>query len=224
MVTMKLHIFKHSSDRPSRRRWWSCWSVQCDPSWSFEQISGREREKVVPDRTNSAWIDEAVIRAKQARLRAERKKRKTNLVVHIQHYKQAINNVNKAIKHAKAGHFRVKLEEAASDSKKMFSLLSTLLNRQDRSDYLPKMKPQEAAESFSRFFNDKTEKMRPGFVDGPSQKSDAKEHLVSTVPPAHMFSCFHALSGDQILKLIHASKPTTADVDSVWTEIPNWIY
>ena len=32
-----------------------------------------ERETVVPDRTNSAWIDEAVIRAKQARRGAEKK-------------------------------------------------------------------------------------------------------------------------------------------------------
>ena len=125
-------------------------------------------------------------------------------------YKLARNNVNKAIQHAKARHFRVKLEEAASDSKKMFPLLSTLLNRQEQSDSLPDMKPQEAAESFSRFFNNKIAKIKPGFVDGPSEKSDAKEQPVSTVLSAHMFSCFHALSGDKILKLIHASKPTTA--------------
>ena len=33
-----------------------------------------------------------------------------------------------------------------------------------------------------------------------------------------MFSCFRALSGDQILKLIHASKPTAAAVDPVSTK------
>ena len=96
-----------------------------------------QREKVVPDRTNSAWIEEAVIRVKQARRRAERKRRKTGLVVRIELYKQARNNVNKAIKRAKARHFRAKLKEAASDSKKMFSLLGALLNGQDRSDSLP---------------------------------------------------------------------------------------
>ena len=42
-------------------------------------------------------------------------------------------------------------------SKKMFSLLSTLLNKQDRSDSLPDMRPQEAAKSFSRFFQEKIE-------------------------------------------------------------------
>ena len=38
-----------------------------------------EREQVVPDRTNSAWIDEAVIRAKLARRSAEGKTQKTGL-------------------------------------------------------------------------------------------------------------------------------------------------
>ena len=59
-----------------------------------------EKEKVVPDRPSSPWINEAVIKAKQARRRAERKKRKTGLVVHIEIYKQARNNVTKLIKQA----------------------------------------------------------------------------------------------------------------------------
>ena len=86
-----------------------------------------EREQVVPDRTNSAWIDEAVIRAKLARRSAEGKTQKTGLLF-TRIYTNRQENVNKAIKHAKARHFRVKLEEAASDSKKITSLLSTLLN------------------------------------------------------------------------------------------------
>ena len=60
--------------------------------------------------------------------------------------------------------------------------------------------------------------IRKGFVNKPSEESDAKEHLVSSVPPAHMFSCFHALFGDQTLKLICASKPTTAAVDPASTK------
>ena len=118
-----------------------------------------EREKVVPDSINSAWTDEAVIRAKQSRRCAQRKKRKTGLVVHMELFKQARNILfkKKAIKREKARHFPFKLEEAVSDSKKMFSLLSTLLNRQDRNDSLPGLKPQEFGESFSRFFNDKFE-------------------------------------------------------------------
>ena len=119
-----------------------------------------EKEKVVP---SSPWINEAVIKAKQARRRAERKKRKTGLVVHIEIYKQARNNVTKLIKQAKASHFHAKLEDAETDSKKMFSLLSTLLNRENRSDSLPDMIPQEAAKSFSRFFQEKIQTIRKEF-------------------------------------------------------------
>ena len=104
-----------------------------------------EKEKDVSDRPSSPWINEAVIKAKQARRRAEQKKQKTGLVVHIEIYKQARNNVTKLIKQAKASHFHAKLEDAATDSRKKFSLLSTLLNRENRSDSLPDIIPQEAA-------------------------------------------------------------------------------
>ena len=57
--------------------------------------------KGVPDRSSSPWINEAVIKAKQAKRRAERKKRKTGLVVHIEIYKQARNNVTKFISRPK---------------------------------------------------------------------------------------------------------------------------
>ena len=130
-----------------------------------------EKEKVVPDRPSSPWINEAVIKAKQARRRAERKKRKTGLVVHIEIYKQARNNVTKLIKQAKASHFHAKLEDAETDSKKMFSLLSTLLNRENRSDSLPDMIPQEAAKSFSRFFQEKIETVRQEFNNDPLGKN-----------------------------------------------------
>ena len=57
-----------------------------------------EKEKVVPDRPSSPWINEAVIKAKQARRRAGRKKRKTGLIVPTEVYKQARSDVTKAIK------------------------------------------------------------------------------------------------------------------------------
>ena len=72
------------------------------------------------------------------------------------------------------------------------------------------MKRQETAESFSRFFDNKIEKIGQGFVGGPSEKR---------VPPAHMFSCCHELSGHQILKLNYALKPTTAAVGPVSTKL-----
>ena len=173
-----------------------------------------EKEKVVPYHPSSPWIGEAVIKAKHARRRA--KKRKTGLVVHIEIYKQARNNVTKLIKQAKASHFHAKLEDAATDSKKMFSLLSTLLNTEKRSDSLPDMIPQEMAKSFSRFFQEKIETIRQEFNDDPL---DTTENFASSVPSIDMISRFHALSEDQILKLIRESESTTATVDQAPTKL-----
>ena len=175
-----------------------------------------EKEKVVPDRPSSPWINEAVIKAKQARRRAERKKRKTGLVVHIEIYKQARNNVTKLIKQAKASHFYAKLKDAETDSKKMFSLLSTLLNRENRCDSLPDMIPQEAAKSFSRFFQEKIQTIRKEFNDDPL---DTTENFASSVHSSDLLSSFYALSEDQILKLIRESKSTTATVDPAPTKL-----
>ena len=173
-----------------------------------------EKEKVVPDRPSSPWLNEAVIKAKQARRRVERKKRKTGLVVHTEIYKQARNNITKLIK--QASHFHAKLEDAATDSKKMFSLLSTLLNRENRSDSLPDMIPQEAAKSFSPFFQEKIKTIRQEFNDDPL---DMTENFTSSVHSSDMLSSFYALSEDQILKLIRESKSTTATVDPAPTKL-----
>ena len=88
-----------------------------------------EEEKVVPDPPSSPRMNNDIIKAKQARHRAERRKRKSGLVVHIEVYKQARNNVFTARNHTKACYFLAKLKEAISDSKKMFSMTNTLLNR-----------------------------------------------------------------------------------------------
>ena len=138
------------------------------------------------------------------------------IIVHIEIYKQARNNVTKLIKQAKASHFHAKLKDAETDSKKMFSLLSTLLNRENRSDSLPDMIPQEAAKSFSRSLQEKIQTIRKEFNDDPL---DTTENFASSVHSSDLLSSFYALSEDQILKLIRESKSTTATVDLAPTKL-----
>ena len=94
----------------------------------------------------------------------------------------------------------------------MFSLLSTLLNRENRYDSLPDMIPQEAAKSFSRFFQEKIETIRQEFNNDPL---DTTENFASS----DLLSSFYALSEDQILKVIRESKSTTATVDPAPTKL-----
>ena len=94
----------------------------------------------------------------------------------------------------------------------MFSLLSTLLNRENRSDSLP----QEAAKSFSRYFQEKIETIRKKINDDPL---DTTENFASSVYSSDLLYSFYALTEDQILKLIRESKSTTATVDPAPTKL-----
>ena len=77
------------------------------------------------------------------------------------------------------------------------------------------MIPQEAAKSFSRFFQEKIETIRQEFNDDPL---DTTENFASSVHSSDILSSFYALSEDQILKLIRESKSTTATVDPAPTK------
>ena len=63
--------------------------------------------------------------------------------------------------------------------------------RENRSDSLPDMIPQEAAKSFSRFFQEKIEMIRQEFNDDPL---DTTENFTSSVHSSDMLSSFYALS------------------------------
>ena len=70
------------------------------------------------------------------------------------------------------------------------------------------MIPQEAAKSFSRFFQEKIKMIRPEFNADPL---DMTENLTCNVHSSNMLSSFHALSEDQILKLILQVKVNHGD-------------
>ena len=78
------------------------------------------------------------------------------------------------------------------------------------------MIPQEAAKSFSRFFQEKIETIGKEFNDDPL---DTTENFASSVHSSDLLSSFYALSEDQILKLIRESKSTTATVDPAPTKL-----
>ena len=70
------------------------------------------------------------------------------------------------------------------------------------------MIPQEAAKSFSLFFEEKIETIRQELNEDPL---DTAENFASSVHSSDLLSSFYALS--EILKLVRESKSTTATVD-----------
>jgi hypothetical protein len=124
-----------------------------------------QKTKTLPDRAHAPWINEDVLKARQARRRAERAKRKSQLTIHTQIYRQARLEVAKAIRRARTEYFQRELEDAGSDSRKMFSLLDSLLHRKTRAASMPDMDSQMAADKFSAFFVEKIEKIRQTFQE-----------------------------------------------------------
>ena len=90
-----------------------------------------------------------------------------------------------------------------------------------RCTYMPDMIPQEAAKSFSRFFQEKIEKIRQEFSYDPS---DTTENFASSVYSSDMLSSFYALSEDQILKLICESKVNHSDRRPGSNQTRSWIH
>jgi hypothetical protein len=171
-----------------------------------------ETERVVPNRPSSPWLNEDILSARRARRCAERRMRKTGLTVDADIYRKARLAVTSAISKAKAAYFQSKLKDASSDPKKMFSLLQSLMNRQDCSDVLPDMADQKIADSFSDFFQEKIEKIRLGFSSDAAR--DASHSDTSTVN----FSRFSPLVAEDIRKLILKANPTTSALDPAPTK------
>lgn len=172
-----------------------------------------EVSKRVPERPLAPWMNDNILRARQARRRAERKKRSTRLVVDAELYKKARDKVTREIKLAKSRYFQEQLD-ATSDPKKVFSIIDKLLNKSDRSDTLPDMLEQEAAEAFSNYFSSKIEKIRQGFPDQTNATQPQHSNSQSDV-----LACFHLLSEEQVLKLLNRANPTTAVVDPIPTQL-----
>ena len=102
-------------------------------------------------RPDSKWHTDAIRMAKQRRRQAERRWRKSGLVVHREMYLHERNNVNSVIACAKKQYYRNKIEACGADSKQLFNIVSSLLGRAQSSP-LPSGDASDIATMFSDYF------------------------------------------------------------------------
>jgi hypothetical protein len=176
-----------------------------------------QTKKSVPDRQNSEWFNDDVLKAKRARRRAERKKRKSGLTVHIQAYNKAKIQVNKVSNIAKITHYHSEFEKASTDNKKTFSLLDTLLGEQDRSSVCPDLNDTQAAANFSDFFSCKISRIRASLDVSASQMMN-NNHVVSN-NAVSQFTVFKPLSQEDVRRLVTQAKPTSCLLDPLPTKL-----
>jgi hypothetical protein len=170
-----------------------------------------EVERHVSDRPNTAWFSSSVASAKAVRRRAEKRWRRSGLVVDREIYQCARNQYSQEMRKAKSSYIQSVLE--AADSRKMFSVVDRLLGKEVDSPVLPELTEQDAANALSAFFIEKIETIRSGFGD-----SSDLPHVEPTFV-GQPLTCFQPVSEDQLRKIISKANATSSDVDPVPTKI-----
>ena len=117
------------------------------------------KKKTITIHPKNPWYNADIASAKRASRRAERKWRKTGLMIHKQLYIVAHENVHKLIDRAKRKYYLEKIKEAP-DQKTLFKIVDDLL-QVDQNAKLPKY---DSSEELANRFSDFLYKRSPKFM------------------------------------------------------------
>ena len=170
--------------------------------------------KIIPLREESPWtFTPEVMEAKTERRRAERQWRHSHLEIHRQMYVTARNKVTTMIQRMKRNFFNSKISESSSDPRALYTLLFGLLGKKSDHSLPSDGDPQDVADSFSDYFNNKIavirEELKSAAVPvGRNQKSTFQQEQLCTLEP---------FTQDEIHSILKKAKPTSCALDPVPT-------
>ena len=116
--------------------------------------------RIVTVRPKTPWLTEELSCAKHNLRRAERRWRKTRLVVHRQMYTTLRDAYRRQLTITKASHFCTVIHEAGHNMKTMFSVTNVLLGRSTPVQLPDSRNDLVLAETFHQFFIDKVSNIR----------------------------------------------------------------
>ncbi|KAI4888332.1 hypothetical protein NFI96_024824, partial [Prochilodus magdalenae] len=151
------------------------------------------------------WLSDVLRNNRRELRRAERKWRRSQLDSDLHTYQAVLSRFSAEVTTAKSSFYKRKLEESASDPRKLFSIFSSLLN--------PPSPPPSSSltlEDFVTFFEEKVNKIRQSFSPVPAPPSISPHPLAT-----NSLTCFASLSSDEILQLLESSNPTTCPLDPI---------
>ncbi|KAI4876884.1 hypothetical protein NFI96_029051, partial [Prochilodus magdalenae] len=112
------------------------------------------------------WLSDVLRNNRRELRRAERKWRRSQLDSDLHTYQAILSRFSGEVTSAKSSFYKRKLEESASDPRKLFSIFSSLLN--------PPSPPPPSSltpEDFVTFFEEKVNKIRQSFSSVPAPPS-----------------------------------------------------
>ena len=201
-------------------------NYQCasDPVCVFNNILCNLLDRKIPTRSRKIktkhvscpWFNSEIKQSIKLRRKYERQWRKHKLVVYKDQYKQQCKVVSTLISNAKKGYFRG-IFDKTTDSRKMFSAVDKLLNKDDKRVFPIDVHNTELCEEFSNYFIQKVQNISASFPH-----VDCSFNHVSTCHNNSVHTClynFGTFSEEEIRHIILASPSKHCDLDP----LPTWL-
>ena len=174
-----------------------------------------ELTKPLRTRPSVPWFSTDIKAMKTKCRQAERRWRKHPLTIHLQLYQQAYQEYRKMCTAAKKSYYHQKIQECEEDQKALYSMANQLMFK-GKSTTLPShTEPQDMAQQFAQFFNDKIEKIRDEIRH--NQRPGSPDEQIVVTPP--QMDSFAPVSEEEMKKIIIHSNSKCCSLDPIPTSL-----
>ena len=178
--------------------------------------------KTVVLRPSAPWISETTRQSKRAKRRAERIFSRRGLTVDLETYREARRRHSNLLANARTAYVSSKVNECGGDSKRLFSLVSSMIGSPSTRNVPKRASDSAAAAELADFFNSKVAKIRHG-LDAAAIAAglpSIQPHLPSAVADSpHRLAAFRPLISEDVRKLVVASPNKSCCLDPIPTTL-----
>jgi hypothetical protein len=191
---------------------------------SYYSICRKVLDKHAPEldghvriRKPNPWSKEDIKHFKNEKRQAERKWRKSRKNIDYEVYKEKRNLLNRQLQNLKATHLKDKISQNKGNSKALFKIINSCLNRKQECPLPQHDNKETLANDFCSFFDEKIASIRERLANN-SDPSNATEYTASTPYNGRKLIKFSTLSPEEMKKLIKemATKHCILDPIHTW--------
>jgi len=172
--------------------------------------------KEVIDRQRSPWYCNEIKQTKRDRRKAERRWRKSKLIVHYDILKEHRKLVNQLCSKAKSTYYCSKFQQHDMDQKKLYQLANDLLHRKENAILPTHKSPTDLADHFAEFFTDKIKKIRTNLAPDLSVNITNMENTAAEIPKMQQLS---KIADVDLKKIIQKGNSKSCQLDPIPTTL-----
>ena len=175
-----------------------------------------EKRKTLAKRSHAPWFSDKIIAARKVMRKAERRWRRTGLLLHRALYVAARTKVTTVIGNTKRNYYCEKIEEGAHDQKSIFRIVNSLTGKIPTSPQPSAIPGVSLSERFSNFFRDKIEAIRLSIAETSTENTSFQENPTYEVP---IKDVFEEATEKEVYELIRSCPPKSCMLDP----LPTWV-